>query len=271
MSGTAMQTKQETAAVFEKVLLGGDLAALSPEERIFYYNKTCESLGLNPLTRPFEYIKLNGKLTFYARKDATEQLRNLHRVNITRMESRAENDVYTVITYGCNSTGKEDIATGSVYIGGLKGEMLANAYMKAETKSKRRLTLSICGLGMLDETEIETIQSLPKPKDLSTPWSELPKYKKYAVPFTIEKAEQYEREEEKEKEEKENEWNIITVKKNIEACMDLSTLLDVYTNYYIQIKNNPELLKELIKMKDERKAALEFLTEYKDEPPEEIL
>jgi hypothetical protein len=34
----------------------------------------------------------------------------------------------------------------------------ANAIMKAETKSKRRATLSICGLGFLDETEIETIR-----------------------------------------------------------------------------------------------------------------
>jgi hypothetical protein len=29
--------------------------------------------------------------------------------------------------------------------------------MKCETKAKRRVTLSICGLGMLDETELETI------------------------------------------------------------------------------------------------------------------
>ncbi len=29
--------------------------------------------------------------------------------------------------------------------------------MKAETKSKRRVTLSLCGLGMLDESEVETI------------------------------------------------------------------------------------------------------------------
>jgi hypothetical protein len=32
-----------------------------------------------------------------------------------------------------------------------------NALMKAVTKAKRRVTLSICGLGMLDETEVETI------------------------------------------------------------------------------------------------------------------
>ena len=29
--------------------------------------------------------------------------------------------------------------------------------MKAETKGKRRVTLSICGLGMLDETEVGSI------------------------------------------------------------------------------------------------------------------
>ena len=42
-------------------------------------------------------------------------------------------------------------------IAGLKGDALANGLMKAETKAKRRCTLSLCGLGMLDESEIETI------------------------------------------------------------------------------------------------------------------
>ena len=35
--------------------------------------------------------------------------------------------------------------------------MLGNALSKAVTKAKRRATLSICGLGMLDETEIASI------------------------------------------------------------------------------------------------------------------
>jgi hypothetical protein len=42
-------------------------------------------------------------------------------------------------------------------VGNLKGDALANALMKAETKAKRRVTLSIAGLGWLDETELETI------------------------------------------------------------------------------------------------------------------
>jgi hypothetical protein len=44
-----------------------------------------------------------------------------------------------------------------VPIGSLKGDSLCNALMKGETKAKRRVTLSIAGLGWLDETELETI------------------------------------------------------------------------------------------------------------------
>jgi hypothetical protein len=65
--------------------------------------------------------------------------------------------VYVVTASGQDRTGRTDTSTGAVTIGTLKGDALANALMKAETKAKRRLTLSICGLGILDETEIETI------------------------------------------------------------------------------------------------------------------
>src|SRR5215468_9413488 len=73
------------AHILEELLLAGDLAKLSPQERLDYYAKVCSSLGLNPLTKPFEYIKLNGKLQLYARRDCTEQLRKLHNVSITEM------------------------------------------------------------------------------------------------------------------------------------------------------------------------------------------
>jgi hypothetical protein len=40
----------------------------------------------------------------------------------------------------------------------LKGEELVNARLKAVTKAKRRVTLSICGLAFLDESEVETVK-----------------------------------------------------------------------------------------------------------------
>ena len=50
---------------------------------------------------------------------------------------------------------------GAVSIKGLQGENLANALMKAETKAKRRVTLSLAGLGWLDETENVAVEHVP--------------------------------------------------------------------------------------------------------------
>ncbi len=115
----------------------------------------CQSVGLNPLTKPFEYITLNGKMVLYARKDATDQLRDTRKVSITRLERERIDGVYVVTAYAQALDGRTDSSMGAVNIEGLKGDSLANALMKAETKAKRRVTLSICGLGMLDETETE--------------------------------------------------------------------------------------------------------------------
>jgi len=150
-----------TSNAIEQVLLAGDLSKLSADQRLAYYNQVCTSLGLNPLTQPFAYITLNGKLRLYALKDATEQLRKLHHVSITSVSSQRIDDVFVVTANASDRSGRTDAATGAVAIGSLKGEALANALMKAETKAKRRATLSICGLGMLDETEAETIQRAP--------------------------------------------------------------------------------------------------------------
>ncbi len=65
--------------------------------------------------------------------------------------------IYSVTAMATDKTGRTDESIGAVPIDGMKGETRANAMMKAETKAKRRVTLSICGLGMLDETEVETI------------------------------------------------------------------------------------------------------------------
>jgi hypothetical protein len=146
-----------TAQTVESVLLGGDLSKLSAEQRVSYYQKLCDSLGLNPLTKPFDYITLNGKLTLYARKDCTEQLRAKRHVSVTIAAREISDDCYVVSAKATLPDGRADESIGAVSIAGLKGEARANALMKAETKAKRRVTLSICGLGMLDETEVETI------------------------------------------------------------------------------------------------------------------
>jgi hypothetical protein len=154
---TEMTTTTTPGQIIESVIIKGDLAKLSPEERTRYYSEVCRSVGLNPMTQPFQYINLSGKLTLYARKDATDQLRQIHGVSLTIVSREQVGDVYVVTARATTASERSDESIGAVSIGTLKGDALANALMKAETKAKRRVTLSICGLGLLDETEIETI------------------------------------------------------------------------------------------------------------------
>lgn len=146
-----------SGASLEQVLIGGDLSKLNPSDRVLYYKAVCASVGLNPLTKPFEYITLNGKLTLYARRDCTDQLRQIHKVSIEIRAREIVEDCYVVTARASNSI-RQDESIGAVPIAGLKGDARANAMMKAETKAKRRVTLSVCGLGMLDETEVDSIQ-----------------------------------------------------------------------------------------------------------------
>lgn len=153
------------ASTVERVLLDGDLAKLTPAQRVSYYTRVCDSVGLNPLTRPFEYITLNGKLTLYARREASEQLRRRNEVSITitARELLVEGETYVVTARATLPNNRCDESIGVKSLKGLVGESRANAMMTAETKSKRRVTLSICGLGLLDETEIADIPDVAKP------------------------------------------------------------------------------------------------------------
>lgn len=156
-NNVSVNNTSDKGSIMEQVIVKGDLKNLTPEERSVYYMKVCDSVGINPLTKPFEYIVLNGKMTLYALRTATDQLRAVHKVSVEEMTETEREGVFIVTAKVKNGEGRTDIAKGAVNIKGLQGEALANALMKAETKAKRRATLSICGLGLLDETEVETI------------------------------------------------------------------------------------------------------------------
>jgi len=147
----------DAAEIMERVIAAGDLARLSPGDRVAYYAATCRSLGLNPLTKPFDYITLSGRMVLYATKGAADQLRAQRGISVRVVGQATEADVLVVTVEGSDETGRIDSEIGAVSVAGLRGEALANARMKALTKAKRRLTLSMCGLGMSDESEIDTL------------------------------------------------------------------------------------------------------------------
>jgi hypothetical protein len=155
----------------EKVLIQGDLSPLTPEQRVSYYKAVCLSCNLNPLTGPFQYILFrepggNTRLQLYATKSATEQLRKIHCVSVTSSKKEIIGDQCIYEVEVCDRTGRTDSAAGIVPLYKFKdgkridfdGVEWANACMKAHTKAKRRATLSIVGLGFIDESELDGVE-----------------------------------------------------------------------------------------------------------------
>jgi len=158
--------QQPSGDIMESVVAKGDLAKLTSEERVRYYNEVCKSMGLNPLTQPFSYITLNGRLTLYATRNCTDQLRKVNQVSLEVVSRDVSDGILTVHVRArmpSHDGIRVDEDLGAVsFPDALKGEARANAELKAVTKAKRRATLSICGLSFLDETEVEDIPAAAK-------------------------------------------------------------------------------------------------------------
>jgi hypothetical protein len=164
----------------ERVLIAGDLSKLNASEKVMFYKNVCQSLGLNPLTKPFDFLTLNDKMVLYVKKDATDQLRKLHGVCIDNVDLKETAETFIATVKGHDATGRSDVELGVVNKSAIdkNGKPYkvdqANAQMKALTKAKRRLTLSLCGLGWLDETELETIPGNVRVSNFNPPELQAP-------------------------------------------------------------------------------------------------
>ena len=162
---TEMQTVNEArdlARMVESLVMRGDISALSPEHRVRFYVQTCEGLGLNPHSQPFAFLKLNGKEVMYATRGATDQLAAMHRIDRKIIDGPKIVDIAGAKVAYCvaearHPNGRTETATATLPV-----TDPPNLYMKLETKAKRRVTLSILGLGLLDETELDNIPASAK-------------------------------------------------------------------------------------------------------------
>jgi len=144
-------------AVISSLVINGDLKGLTAEQKVAYYNYRCQQAGLDPSAKPFDLLVLNGKQVLYANASATQQLCGTRGLSVQITQREKVEDIFMVSARVTDQQQRSTENTGAVSISGLKGESLANAMMKATTKAIRRTVLAHCGLGMLDETEAETI------------------------------------------------------------------------------------------------------------------
>ena len=167
---TALTTVDDNALL--KLVSDGDCSRLTDEQKLQYYNARCEAAGLDPRTQPFQFIKMDGKLVLYAVKECSAQLSRIHGIRCTIVDKGDILGVYQVTVKAVCADGRETEDIGAVSIDGIKNKVLANALMKCVTKAKRRAILSVCGLGMLDESELETIPNAepqPTPRERHAP------------------------------------------------------------------------------------------------------
>lgn len=158
-----------TPEVMAALVIKGDLAGLSLESKTTYYVAMAQACGLNPATRPFEFLELNGRTVLYVKKEATDQLRVNHKVSIEVVDRVREGDVFLVHVKTSTPDGRVGFATGAVSLGPKWNKAtqkydltqspddLANSIMRADTKAQRRGILSHCGLGAIDESELDTV------------------------------------------------------------------------------------------------------------------
>jgi hypothetical protein len=178
MSNVVNLPKSEVAvidpAIIESIVTKGDLSGLNQVQKVQYYNYRCKQIGLDPSAKPFDLLNLSGKQVLYANAGATQQLCNIHRLSTQITSKERLDDIYVVSVRVTGADGRSSENQGAVHIGGLRGDALANAILKCTTKAIRRSVLAHCGLGMLDETEVETIpearkESIVIPKDEPMP------------------------------------------------------------------------------------------------------
>jgi hypothetical protein len=153
--------------VINNIVLNGDLSKLSPTDKTAYYIYRCKNLGLDPATKPFDLLKLQGKEILYANKSCAAQLRALNKISTGVIDEREWNGLIIVKVRAWYPDGRQHEDEGFASLNNLSGDALGNARLKAMTKATRRAILHLCGLGELDESEVETIPGAQKMSALS--------------------------------------------------------------------------------------------------------
>lgn len=145
------------ACIAQMQSTGRDTASLTAQQRTAYLTSLARALRLNPLTNPLKFIKLQGGETLYVTRTATDQLAAMHGLNRRTIDGPKVVDILGVKVGVCTvevtlPSGRSETATAT-----LPAVDPPNLFMKLETKAKRRATLSILGVGLLTEEELETI------------------------------------------------------------------------------------------------------------------
>ncbi|MGC1493705.1 MAG: hypothetical protein WA798_20255 [Candidatus Acidiferrum sp.] len=139
-----------------------DLSKLSADEVKDYLRDVSEFIGLDPELHGLDTIWMQNEsgpgqsLVVYARRGTAEILRNKLGIEVSSLTNQMVKDSIVFTATG-KAGGRQEVATGSKFIGGLQGKALDDAIMTASTRALRRLTMQFTSLGILDESEVKAV------------------------------------------------------------------------------------------------------------------
>lgn len=155
------QSIEETPEALKQALAKQDLKGLSEESKMKYLFHLSESLGFNPLTKPFEILSFRGQEKVYPTKSAASQAAansglSFEKTDEEMKEVQSGVWLYKVWYRGTLPDGRadEDMGAVPIYQSDDPGTK-CDKQMKAVTKAKRRLALSITGIGLDDRPDMD--------------------------------------------------------------------------------------------------------------------
>lgn len=149
----------------KNLVIQHDLSKLTEIQVAEYLRDVSAFIGLDPDLNGLDTIWMDNEngpgrsLVVYARRGTAEILRENMGIQVSSLDNKEVNGSIVFTAAGKNKDGRQEIATGSKFIGGLTGKTHDNAIMTASTRALRRLTMQFTKLGILDESEIESVHN----------------------------------------------------------------------------------------------------------------
>ena len=146
--------------VMESLIGSGDLSRMSPGDRVAYYDAVCQSVGLNPLTKPFEFISFQGRTVMYCTAAGCQQLAGMHGISLEIVERVSHPDACEVVVRAKFRDGRTVDNIGIVPLvgdqktGHVSAQTRIVAQKKAVTQAYRRAVLSAVGLAFPSTDEL---------------------------------------------------------------------------------------------------------------------
>lgn len=162
------QTLKDSMAEVARFMTSGDLSRLPKATKDAFIVKLAEQIGIPPYPPPFAFVTdKRGKETLVPQKHLAQALRDKHGISteITyqgplQLGDKFDESIYVVKMKGTLPSGRFAEEMGTGFFGGdsAVGRGKADEVLKTVTKAANRVTYSLLGIGLIDETEVDSLR-----------------------------------------------------------------------------------------------------------------